>query len=563
MKKARGKYVYKHDNGIFYFRRVVPTDLKHRVAEKQWKVSLETREEGLAFERAAKLSRKIENQIAQLRGEVGAADPIDPNVPASDEQVLARINALLSRSYTIRTGRRQGRIESGVTDGEKAQQLLDRLVTDLDKLRTSTPLALDPSAMDRIVSLLENETGREIRSDRGLFRKLAAAFIQNEKRVLENQIAQLRGDYDTLERLSKERSPERDLQFLVDLYREQKGAQWRDKTRTKFENISRVLLDILGAKTKISAIDREIARSFSDTLHALPTNYSKRNALRGLSAKDAAAQGASLGMPTLGHKSVKAYLACSASIFEFAVNEDLIPKNPMKGLQVRAPVVLKTNKKPSPDDIQKIFSAPIFKGCIDDTRNWRIPGPSRLRRGRFWVPVIALHSGMRLGEICSLQAKDIQTLHGVSLFNLVDNEERRLKTKNSARVIPIHHQLKRIGFLAWMEQQQFAPEDFLFAELPVNSKGNRSDAFSKWFGRFRKSVGLSGRQTSMHGLRHLFSDLLLETNPGSINQKRIMGWAQDDMLDVYGDGKTIKLFDDYVQKIDFRHYDVSHLAHRS
>ena len=469
MKKAHGKYVYKHDNGIFYFRRVVPTDLKHRVAGKQWKVSLETREEGLAFERAAKLSRKIENQIAQLRGEGGAADPIDPDVPASDEQVLARIDALLSRSYTIRTGRRQGRIESGITDGEKAQQLLDQLVADLDKLRASTPLALDPSAMDRLVSLLETETGREIRSDRRLFRKLATAFMQNEKRVLENQIAQLRGDYDTLERLSKERSPQRDLQFLVDLYRKQKGAQWRDKTRTKFENISRVLLDILGANTKISAVDRETARSFSDTLHALPTNYSKRKALSGLSARDAATRGTSLGMPTLGHKSLKVYLAYSASLFEFAVNEDLIPKNPMRGLQVRAPIIPKTNKKPSPEDIRKIFSAPIFTGCVDDTRNWRTPGPNHLRRGRFWVPVIALHSGMRLGEICSLQAKDIQTLHDVSLFNLVDTEERRLKTNNAARVIPIHHQLKRIGFLAWMKRQQFAPDDFLFAELPLNS----------------------------------------------------------------------------------------------
>ncbi|MEP1144952.1 MAG: site-specific integrase [Henriciella sp.] len=560
MKKAVSEYVYARGNGIYYFRRAVPSDLRGEIGKREWKVSLGTQDVGKAFAKAAKLSSKIEIQIAQLRGEAEGATPIDRDVPASDQQVLATMNALFSRDRTIRAGRMDGRIEHAIIDGENAQQLLDRLIADLDELDVVTPLALPTSKLDRFLGPLQQRTGRDIRADRSLVRKLAASYLQNEKRILETQIAQLRGDQAEVERLSKRATKEPSLVFLVDLYREQMGAQWRSKTRTKFENVSRVLIDVLGADTKISAVNREIAREFSDVLHSLPTNYLKRKELSGLSARDAAARGATLKMPTLGYKSLKVYLAYATSIFKFAVNEDLTAKNPMRGLQVRAPMPEISVKKPSPEEIQKIFNAPVFTGCEDDLKNWRQPAPSQIRRGRFWVPILALHSGMRLGEVCSLQAKDIQSLHGVTLFNLVDNEERRLKTKNAARIIPIHHQLIRLGFIEWLEERNFAPDEYLFNELPVNSNNNRSDAFSKWFGRFRKSIGLSGRKTSMHGLRHLFSDLLLATNPGKINQKRIMGWAQDDMLDVYGDGRTVKLFNEYVQKVEFQDFDISHLS---
>jgi|GEM_PF-7082500 len=559
MKKAASKYLCEHRSGIFYFRRGVPFDLRGEVGKREWKVSLRTRNEGQAFERAAKLSRKVENQIAQLRGEAEGDVSIDPEVPASDQQVLKVMNALYSRDRTVRAGRMEGRIENAVVDGENAQQLLDSLLSDLAELDASTPLALPPSKLDRFVRPLEQKTGRDVRNDRTLIRKLATAYLQNEKRILETQIAQLRGDHSALDRLSRQSAKAHNLRFLVDLYRKQKGAQWRAKTHTKFDHVSHVLLDVLGADTKISAVNRETAREFNDVLHSLPTNYSKRKVLSGLSARDAARRGAALSLPTLGHKSLKVYLAYASSMFEFAVDEDLISKNPLKALPVRVPSIEDVEKKPSSEDIQRIFHAPVFAGCIDDRTNWNEAGPNQVRRGRFWVPVLALHTGMRLGEICSLQAKDIKRLDGITFFDLVENEQRLLKTKNAARVIPVHRQLVRLGFIDWLEKGRFEANDYLFAELPLNSKNNRSDAFSKWFGRFRKSVGLTGRQTSMHGLRHLFSDLLRETNPGDLNLKLIMGWSQGGMLDVYGDGRILKLFNEYVQKMDFRDYDVPHL----
>ncbi|MDG1826785.1 MAG: tyrosine-type recombinase/integrase [Henriciella sp.] len=174
--------------------------------------------------------------------------------------------------------------------------------------------------------------------------------------------------------------------------------------------------------------------------------------------------------------------------------------------------------------------------------------------------MLALHTGMRVGEICSLQAKDIRSSHSVNYFDVAENFERRLKTKSASRLVPVHHKLVALGFLDWVEAQGYSGDDLLFSELSLNSDGNRGDAFSKWFGFLRKSVGVVERGRGIHAFRHLFADLLRETNPRREHLHRIMGWSQGDMLDVYGDGKTVKLFNEYVQKIEFRDYDITHLA---
>jgi hypothetical protein len=65
-----------------------------------------------------------------------------------------------------------------------------------------------------------------------------------------------------------------------------------------------------------------------------------------------------------------------------------------------------------------------------------------------------LFTGARWEEICQLTADRIQESEGFSylLINPID-DDGRLKTKESKRAIPIHDQLIKMGFLAFVEKQ--------------------------------------------------------------------------------------------------------------
>ncbi len=72
-----------------------------------------------------------------------------------------------------------------------------------------------------------------------------------------------------------------------------------------------------------------------------------------------------------------------------------------------------------------------------------------VRRARFWVPLIGLHSGLRLNEICSLGVDDVAPRDGVDCLIVRPDAEsgKLLKTRAAARVVPVHPELRRCGLL--------------------------------------------------------------------------------------------------------------------
>lgn len=65
---------------------------------------------------------------------------------------------------------------------------------------------------------------------------------------------------------------------------------------------------------------------------------------------------------------------------------------------------------------------------------------------RFWAPLIALYSGMRLEEICQLHLSDIVKMDGVLCFSI--NEEsggsgyvKHVKSSAGIRKVPVHPHL--------------------------------------------------------------------------------------------------------------------------
>lgn len=158
-------------------------------------------------------------------------------------------------------------------------------------------------------------------------------------------------------------------------------------------------------------------------------------------------------------------------------------------------------------ELQVVFDDPLFTA-----HEW--PLGARGAAG-FWLPLLALFTGARQAEIGFLRASDIteDEATGTPLIYIVRNTRagRRLKTKSSARVVPIHSQLIELGFLQFVAERRRdgGADAWLFPDL-LPEKGRAGiKAWSKWFGRYlRDSVGVKDTTKVFHSFRHGVKDAL-------------------------------------------------------
>ncbi|MEH3122143.1 MAG: hypothetical protein PGN16_09215 [Sphingomonas phyllosphaerae] len=166
-----------------------------------------------------------------------------------------------------------------------------------------------------------------------------------------------------------------------------------------------------------------------DLVRQLPAGMGRKAELKDLSAPAAIEKGRQLGLSTISPGTINVgYLAHMSALFGWAEKEDWADKNPFKGLAVHDPVEARDKRDPfSMDQLATLFSA----------APWSRPLPHDDKRpGRFWVPLIALFTGMRLGEIAGLRLMDVEDRNGVSVFNIRPYEGRSLKNPESRGTEP-------------------------------------------------------------------------------------------------------------------------------
>jgi integrase len=160
----------------------------------------------------------------------------------------------------------------------------------------------------------------------------------------------------------------------------------------------------------------------------------------------------------------------------------------------------------------------------------------------FWVPLLALFTGMRLNEICQLETADVfvEEETGAWMVQVVKEGEKRVKNKQSQRVIPLHPEIIKVGFPDYVAAARAAGHRRLFPALvPQGSCKTLAAGLSKWFGRYRdsKAVALSGRWMDLHALRHNFATALDQTLEKDSALHRLMGHkGKRTTFDIYTKG---------------------------
>ena len=127
----------------------------------------------------------------------------------------------------------------------------------------------------------------------------------------------------------------------------------------------------------------------------------------------------------------------------------------------------------------------------------------------YWVPLLALLTGARVGELCQLRVADVEVDRDGPWIRITDEAEgSRVKTEAGLRMVPLHSELVRLGFLDYAKALRDAGETSLWPgyRFRANKPGGY---FSDWFGQERRKSN-PPRWPDLHSLRHTVRTALVE-----------------------------------------------------
>jgi len=287
----------------------------------------------------------------------------------------------------------------------------------------------------------------------------------------------------------------------------QKGGTKSEATIKEFAYSIRLFGEFFGTKVIVD-VSRSDVRQFREALQEKPARVSGQ--LRNATLPDLVKWAArNKGAKRISVGTVNKILTALQALATWAYDNGLIPEdtpwtNPFSRMLLEDKP---SDREPwTPEDLRGLFASPVFSAG------------ERPRGGggdaAYWLPLLGLYTGARLGELAPLTVRDIVTEDETGItaikFSEIEEEGRRLKTISSRRVVPIHPKLVDLGFLAFIlaRQREAGADARLFPALTRGPKGSYGDHWSKWFGRYIRSIGITNPTSVFHSFQHGFKDAL-------------------------------------------------------
>ncbi|AWN35141.1 site-specific integrase [Methylobacterium radiodurans] len=334
------------------------------------------------------------------------------------------------------------------------------------------------------------------------WRQLELAFVKAQRSALAGIRARLNGD----EVLTPERQRETRslaLTAALRLWAEAGGAGARKpqpSSVAEAERAARRFVELHG-DLPITAISKAHARAFRDALVRLPKALPAR--IGRLPLPELLKQ--DLGQyPRRNAQTVNKTLALLSGVLARAERDghfEALPAwtNPFHvGFDV-APAEREPYEPFSAAELQRLFASPVYAQAERP-----LGGQGE---AAYWFPLIALFSGARRTEIAQLKVGDVRQGEAGIWYIDITNEgaDQNLKTMSSARSVPVHHELIRLGLLDVVAAQArvqppSAPLWPSFAP-PIDPKVK---AWTKWFGRYLGVHVVDSAAKTFHSFRHTF-----------------------------------------------------------
>lgn len=272
-------------------------------------------------------------------------------------------------------------------------------------------------------------------------------------------------------------------------------ARWTPQTRDDGAKMFAIFVELMDDQP-VDQYSRADAGEFYDLMRRLPFSHGKNRT--GDSAREAIARAdlaEAEGKPVrrLKLRTVQRYFNTLSPYWTWLRTRGHVSDNIFSGFEFRG---TKANRKKAhtlwtADELERLF------------RHWWFTSPALRDSARFWLPLIALHSGMRMEEIGHLRPCDVGQEDGIWYFNLCFHADDGWSPKTEAgeRKVPVHSMLIRLGLLNLVERRRRSGAPFVFPDLKPNRHGKLTKGFSRLFSKLKVALGVAG-DTVFHSFRH-------------------------------------------------------------
>ena len=318
------------------------------------------------------------------------------------------------------------------------------------------------------------------------------------------------------------------------------------KSTRELESTIDDLIEIIG-DIPILKVTPNNARDFKKIISSLPKYRNQSPRYRGLTIKQILSLD---GVEGQEPKNINKLIYRVRVFFKWLKNNysEYVPQNHFDGLSIQEkkfdkPRDIFTNK-----ELHKIFDTTPF---LNNT----IRNPHRRNKlASYFVPIIAIHTGMRLEEICQLRLEDVYKEGTVDIIRVTISKETKLKTVTSQRIVPIHENLKRVGFLEYCNYMKKQKKERVFWDL-TKSRDGYGRNIGRYFMEYLRKVGVYEFQSKVfHSLRHTFITNLLQNGVREEVVNGLCGHKQKTMsTTIYFKGgfPSDLLYEEGISKLNF------------
>ena len=543
----------------FYFRRSVPKNLRSVFGQREIIRSLITSDLRVAQRAAIAMADLLDKLFEKISK--GATLLTQEELQRFSTRVCQdQTHALLTEALETFDNRSDEDVE---LEAFTARTFRDEILVDLKKSRLSSA-----------TPIVEKYFGDSAESfSKAIYNQLCRAALHGLADFYSNAEIIVKGELENpaliLEELfSKEQeqttpcNSEFQFQAVVDKYLAQQQGIWSTKQHrsvlamfTFFVEFIEVTEGIPATSLSLKNISTKTARAFKELLQRSPSNARKiYPTLNPIEMVDAAERD---GGKLLSTTTQNNYLQSLSSLFNFAIQElDYVSSNPFKGKGNTKKTSLNKRSQRLPfsqEQLTDLFSSPLYKGCKTLASCHKAGRMIPVGSHKHWVPLIGLYSGMREQEILQLYVEDVRQYENIWVFDLnLNHPDKKLKTIQSKRLVPLHEDLISMGFLRFLESRtKQDAKGRLFTDAPMAADGTYSSTFSKWFSRYLTNIGIKTDKTSFHSFRHNIKDGFRNSGCSDELAENFVGRSTGTTGEAYGQGFSVARLREALHHIEF------------
>jgi len=339
----------------------------------------------------------------------------------------------------------------------------------------------------------------------------------------------------------------------------QKERQRPAGTLHEYERAVEMFIELHG-DLSVAEIKKSHARKFREAVQQVPQR--RIGALRGAKLPEMSEWGQKHpSIPKVSAGTVNKQLGALQAIAGWAEQNGLLPEdtpwsNPFAKMKVREEQSERTSFETA--ELKLLFAAPVF------TKH-EYPQGAR-GPAAFWLPLLALFTGARQAELAGLTVGNVQadeeTATPLMYITSEASRGKRLKTASSQRVVAVHPQLVKLGFLTFVDVRRHENANAWLFPLVAPDKGRSGiAAWSKWFGRYLRKQGVTDTAKVFHSFRHSVTDALRRGKVDHELREALVGHSLGSKVD-YGAKQMLSRWGaaalkDAVSKISYPGLDLS------